>query len=686
MTGAGETGWRRTRLSPLLGLLRLSASDQRHEPLLTSCLVIAIASVMVPLLLLYSVKVGFVERMRADLIRDPTFREIQAAEADIKPPQLLASIAKLAGNGFFVPSVMLTPRDVPVESKPGGRKKIVQARLVPTADGDPVLERISGTWTSADKDAVVLSAELAAELGVNPGDTVTLNVARTENRKTRLEKLPAKVTGVLPPEATSLPALFAAQQVDQDIEDYRAGIAVPARGWPPVKAPPRQAYEQLLVGAPQALDEVEIRDMLLTVGGVSFKLLASPETGTAPLFELIGLPPNAATTPAFAIRSELSHFYVLSNSTGGPQPSRFYGASDIEEAQSLAERFAGRVFGHNRPLRVSIGPEMWTAIAPDPRLFIGLRETSYPWRFGTLASFDSNLRAYAAAKDADKLNGSPVRLILDSAFSSEARDAVERISFNLEIAPGSFVQANHLIVSPALVAMLMRSTQVPLGYDAAERSVHERSAGLRGFRIVARELTDVPRIAGDLASIGVSVRAKSDSIIKLQRLDRSLDFLVLALGTVSLAGGMLVMAATCVSNVKRKAVQFATLRLIGLSKTQVFWVPMIQSVLAAMLAAAISLVLFFTFSHVINTYIAQLVRFEGRLSLLEAHHLAAAFLLVTGGAALASLLAARKRRRSTRHWRCGGTHEQKLSNSSARHRLARRRSGLCSHDADGRNS
>lgn len=643
MTGAAGSGRRRPPgLSSLLGLLRLAASDQRHELLLTACLVIAIASVMVPLLLLYSVKVGFVERIRADLIRDPSFREIQSAEAGIKPPERLAAIAKLAGGGFFVPSVMLTPRDVPVESKSGGRKKIVQARLIPTADGDPLLERLRGSWTAAEKDAVVLSADLAEELGVNPRDTVTLNVARTENRKTRLERLTVKVTGVLPPEATALPTLLAAQQIDQDIEDYRAGVAVPARGWPPVKSAPRQAYEKLLVGAPRALDEVEIRDMLLTIGGIDIALLSSPETGTAPLFELVGLPPGAATNPAYAIRPELTHFYVLSNSASGPQPSRFYGASDIEEAQGLAERFAGRVFGYNRPLRIAIGEETRTTAALDPRLFIGLRETSYPWRFGTAASLDSNLLAYAGADDAGTLSGGPARLLLDPAFSPEARDAVERIAFGLEFAAQPFVETGQVIVSPALVAMLLRSTQVPLGYDASEKSVHERSTGLRGFRIVARELTDVPRIAADLAAMGVPVRAKSDSIIKLQRLDRSLDFLVLALGAVSLVGGMLVMAATCISNVKRKAVQFATLRLIGLSKTQVFWVPMIQSVLAAMFAAAISLVLFFAFSHVINTYIAQLVRFEGQLSLLQAHHLAAAFLLVTGGAALASLMAARE--------------------------------------------
>lgn len=293
-------------------------------------------------------------------------------------------------------------------------------------------------------------------------------------------------------------------------------------------------------------------------------------------------------------------------------------------------------------MRISIDRETRTAIAPDPRLFIGLRTTSYPWRFGPTASLDSNLLAYTNAEDAISSTGGTARLLLDPTFSLEARDAVEQVPFDLAISAQPFVQSGHVVVSPALVAMLLRGAQVPLGYNASEKSVYERSTGLRGFRIVARELADVPRISADLSAIGVPVRAKSDSIIKLQRLDRSLGLLVLALGAVSLLGGMLVMAATCVSNVKRKAVQFATLRLIGFSKTQVFWVPMFQSILAVLLAAVISVVLFFGFSHVINTYVAALVRFDGRLSFLEAHHFAVAFLLVTGGASLASLLAARE--------------------------------------------
>jgi putative ABC transport system permease protein len=637
MTEVGTNTDTAVRGSPFRNLLRVAAADQRHEILLTACLVVSIVAVLVPLLLLYSVKVGFVERVRSDLIRDPSFREIQPAEADIKSPERLAEYANLQGTGFFVPSVLLSPRDIPFTALVDIQKRTGEARLVPTGEGDPLLNRITGQWNSSTGDTVVVSRDLAEKFRLSIGSSLDLLVARTENRKTRREILTVTISGVLPPEATNSPTILASQRLDQDVENYRAGVAVPKRGWPAIEAPPKQAFPYVLIAAPRALDEVEQRDFLLNIGGVAIVPLANPETGYDPLYALVGLEKNQVALPAFALRPGLTHFYLLKNGTAVPQPGRFYTASDTEEAQQLAARISGLAFGALGPWTLTLGDQTRKVASPDPRLFVGLRATSYPWRFGKAALLEENLKTYIRTGD---------RILLNQGTAAFAAQDYK----DAPVLPGlppvqeaqAFVAEGQVLVSPALLGMLSRGMQVPLQFDPSHKRIVENATGLRGFRLVAATLDDVPRLVAAFEARGIPVRAKSDAIVKLQRLDRSLTLLVAVLSAVSFLGGLAVMTATCISNVKRKAVQYATLRLVGLGKAQVFVVPVLQSLTAALAAVVIGLLLYKVLSILVNRFVAALVDFDGELSRLDYSHIAIASFLVISGSALASLLAARE--------------------------------------------
>jgi putative ABC transport system permease protein len=621
--------------NPFASIARVAVKDQIYEPLLTACLVISIVAVLVPLLLLYSIKVGFVERIRADLIRDPSFREIQPAAADIKPAVTLEGYARLPGVEFFVPSVMLAPREIPLIARVGGSKKTLQPVLLPTANGDPMLERIEGHWDEAAPDAIVVSRDVAESASLKIGDAADLMVLRTENRKTQRVAVRATVTGILPKGATSLPTILASRTLDAAVEDYRAGIAVPERGWLPAVAAPKQAFEQVLVGAPRALDETEQRDIMLSVGGLAFELVASSETSLIPLFELFGLPAASQSEAAFEIRPGLTHFYLLRNSKSGSEAKRFYSAEDVQEALDIAVSFAGNAFGINRPWPISAGGKGFRLALPDPRLFVGLRAVSYPWRFGKV-DLEPNLRIYVSPDDHKAFEEAA------TVFKNPGLVPDGAVALHTEAEPQPFVESGYVYASPSLIAMLSRGLIVRIAYDAANKTIVEKTTGLRGFRLVARNLDDVPRLVAHFDSIGVVVRAKSDAIVKLQRLDRSLGLIVFAVGAVTFLGGLAVMSATCISNVKRKSVQYATFRLIGLSKEQVFQVPVIQSVSVAAAAVVIGILVFKAMSAIINNHVARQVNFDGALSVLEWRHLAVAALVVVFGSACASLLAARE--------------------------------------------
>lgn len=629
-----------------ISLVRTSLRDQLHEPLMTGCLVVSIVAALVPLLLLYSVKVGFVERIRADLISDPTYREIQPARADIKPPDTLAGYHQLAGVAFVIPSVMLVPREVLLVTETSGRKKSEQVRLIPTDVGDPLLDRIEGSFVADDSDAIIVSADIAEAHGLQIGQDVQLHVARTENRRTRRVIVDARVSGILPAETLGLPSILASSRLDVAVEEYRSGIGVPERGWAPVPRVPKQLYRLILIASPNPLDEVQLREFLISVGGVTLEKIADPHSGYGPVYQLFGLGPDYVNRPQFSIRDGMHYFYALQNYHATPVPGRYYSASDVREAANLAQPFSGRVFGVNSPWVLTVGGETLNAIATDPRLFTGMRKFFYPWRFGTQAEFEANSEIYVspgAGIANQKVSGTfhPRDFDDGPVFEHAGTSGIRHplvVSLNAKSQEG--ISTGDALVSSALIGMLSRSGQVQLEIDHKHKIIVEKTVGFRGFRMVAETLEDVPRLVAHFESIGVPVRAKSAAIIKLQRLDRSLNLLVFAVGLVALLGGISVVGATYVSNVKRKSLYFATFRLIGASRLQVFQIPIIQALIVSLVGFLISCLIFVVASYVINDYVAGLVDFDGELSRLEWSHILVAAAIVVLGSASASLFAA----------------------------------------------
>ena len=111
--------------------------------------------------------------------------------------------------------------------------------------------------------------------------------------------------------------------------------------------------------------------------------------------------------------------------------------------------------------------------------------------------------------------------------------------------------------------MIARGRQVPLAFDATNRNLVEQSAGYRGFRVIGETIESIPQLVERFAQAGISVRARSDEILKLQRLERSLTILVWVVAMVALLGGYSILTSSFFSNVQRKQVDYATLRTLS---------------------------------------------------------------------------------------------------------------------------
>lgn len=217
-----------------LGLaLTLAARDWRFERQLTLCAILALASMLTPLLVLQGLKNGVIEGMRQRLLRDPTVLVITPkSDGGRYTEKEVAELGKLPGAVFAIGRTRDTATDITLAFEQGAKSKSASISLEPSAPGEPVLAHYG---LQAPKDGeepeLVLSAPAARALGVSTGDVLLARLGR-RSPDGRLEsaRLFFRVTGVLPEAAADRRMGFAPLTTLQDLEDYRDYLEIPARG------------------------------------------------------------------------------------------------------------------------------------------------------------------------------------------------------------------------------------------------------------------------------------------------------------------------------------------------------------------------------------------------------------------------------------------------------------------------
>ncbi|KAA5603914.1 lipoprotein ABC transporter permease [Roseospira marina] len=220
---------RKPRRSPVGSLalaVYIAVRQVRHTWLTTACYAIALAAVLAPLLVLFGLRNGVVTEMETRLLRDPDTLRITPLKTGTLEPTLLEQLAAQPGTAFLVPRTRPLSLTVDLEAAGGAT---LSADLEPTAPGDPVLA--PGPIPAPGSDAIVLSDSLARALGRRTGDTVPILVTRTLDGTYELAEVEATVLDILPPTGPARAVGFVSLPLVIDIENFRDGHRVPARGW-----------------------------------------------------------------------------------------------------------------------------------------------------------------------------------------------------------------------------------------------------------------------------------------------------------------------------------------------------------------------------------------------------------------------------------------------------------------------
>lgn len=256
---------RRMATNPPAGITHifwLAFRDYVHEWVMSGCFILALASVLAPMMVLFGLKFGIVGSMIGQLVEDPRNREIRSVRSGHYGADWFEDIAKQPTVGFVIPRTRNIAATIQLKSETAPR--IIPVELIPTARGEPLLP--AGEPAPTAPREIVLSSFAARKLNVDVGDVVDGSLVRRFKGKHERIHIALTLIGIAPPAAFSRDGAFVSLPLITAVEDFHDGRAVPALGWSGDRAPSTRTFPSFRLFARTIDDVATLRDTLNAQG------------------------------------------------------------------------------------------------------------------------------------------------------------------------------------------------------------------------------------------------------------------------------------------------------------------------------------------------------------------------------------------------------------------------------------
>lgn len=201
--------------------LGLALHDLAHDRRTTLVLLFTVAAIVAPVMLLFGLKNGVVATMIETLLREPSTLEVTVYGNTHLSREWFERYATRPDLGFILPNTRTISATIDLDNHASGRMEAA-VELIPTATGDPVLPK--GLAPPADPGHLLLTATLAAKLGLAPGDPVIGIVRRGSGGDRQNALLELRVAGTVPEDRFSGDAAFCDLALLVATEDFRDSL------------------------------------------------------------------------------------------------------------------------------------------------------------------------------------------------------------------------------------------------------------------------------------------------------------------------------------------------------------------------------------------------------------------------------------------------------------------------------
>ncbi len=214
-------------MAQITNIVRLSFRDYSHEWRMSGCFILALASVLAPMMILFGLKFGIVTTMVDELIENPVNREIRPIGSGRYDEAWIQSYRGRDDVEFIIPKTRALAATIQLKSQNAPR--ILSTELMATAPGDPLLDGRQDV--PRDYYQVILSTSAAKKLQSTRGDEIDASLARQFQGKRERVHLPFEVIHVADPGVTTRNVAFVHLDLLIASENFKDGREVKALGW-----------------------------------------------------------------------------------------------------------------------------------------------------------------------------------------------------------------------------------------------------------------------------------------------------------------------------------------------------------------------------------------------------------------------------------------------------------------------
>lgn len=204
-------------------LFKLAVKELTFDRMMSICQIAAIASIIAPLLLLFSLRYGILEELKENLMNDPKVLSLTLDTSYRLNNEFFKRLESNKHVGFVIPEITALNALVDIKFK-GNAKKV---ETIPTKIGDPIV--LGSNIPYSDKqDAlgdheVFINESLAHQRNLQVGESIQVVISRTQHGQRQASTLALTIKGIIGQRFVRDDCLLVNLDVLNAIDDFRNG-------------------------------------------------------------------------------------------------------------------------------------------------------------------------------------------------------------------------------------------------------------------------------------------------------------------------------------------------------------------------------------------------------------------------------------------------------------------------------